>query len=72
MRLLSCAPNSNIIAQAVLAAVRSLEINRNSFCLLLSDVAKCMVAAGVILKSLYSKLFHVICVSHTVYCTSVL
>ena len=34
------------------------------FCLLLSDAAKYMIAAGVTLKSLYPKLFHVTCVAH--------
>ena len=29
-----------------------------------SDVAKCMIAAGIILKSLYPKLLHVTCVAH--------
>ena len=60
---LKCAPNSNIIAQAVDDAVRSLEINR-SFCLLLSDAAKYMIVAGITLKSLHSKLFHVTCAAH--------
>ena len=61
---LQCAPNSNIIAQAVDDAIRNLEINRGFFCLLLSDAAKYMIAAGIILKSLYPKLFHVTCVAH--------
>ena len=61
---LQCAPNSSSIAQAVDEAVRSLGINRNSFCLLLPDVAKYMVAADSILTSLYPKLFHVTCVAH--------
>ena len=61
---LKCAPNSNIIAQAVDNAVRNLGINRSFFCLLLRDVAKYMIAAGTILKSLYPKLFHVTCVAH--------
>ena len=56
---LKCAPNSNIIAQAVDDAVRNLGINRSFFCLLLCDAAKYMIAAGIPLKSLYSKLFHV-------------
>ena len=60
---LKCAPNSNIIAQAVDDAVRNLGIIR-SFCLLLSDAAKYMIAAGITLKSLYPKLFHVTCVTH--------
>ena len=61
---LKCAPNSNIIAQAVDDAVRNLGINRSFFCLLLSDAAKYMIAAGITLKSLYPKLFHVRCVTH--------
>ena len=60
---LKCAPNSNIITQAVDDADRNLGINR-SFCLLLSDAAKYMIAAGITLKSLYPKLFHVKCVTH--------
>ena len=61
---LKCAPNSNIIAQAVDDAVRNLGINRNFFCLLLSDAAKYMIATGVTLNSLHPKLFHVTCVAH--------
>ena len=60
---LKCAPNSNIIAQAVDDAARNLGINR-SFCLLLSDATKYMIAAGITLKSLYPKLFDVLCVTH--------
>ena len=30
----------------------------------MSDAAKCMIAAGKTLKSLYPKLFHVTCVAH--------
>ena len=56
---LKCAPNSNIIAQAVDDAVRNLGINRNFFCLLLSDAAKYMIVDGITLKSLHPKLFNV-------------
>ena len=59
-----CAPNSNIIAQAVDDAVRNLGTNRSFFCLLPFDVAKYMIAAGITLKSLNPKLFHVMCVAH--------
>ena len=59
-----CVSNSNIIAQAVDDAVRNLGINKNFFCLLISDVAKYMIAAGITLKSLYPKLLHVTCVAH--------
>ena len=61
---LKCAPNNNIIAQAVDAAVRDLGINRSFFCLLLSDTAKFMIAADITLKSLYPKLFHLTRVAH--------
>ena len=63
-QLLKYAPNSNIIAQAVDNAVRNLGINRSCFCLLLSDAAKYIIAAGITLKSLYPKLLHVTCVAH--------
>ena len=61
---LKCARNSNIIAQAVNDAVSNLGINKNFFCLLLSDAAKYMIAADITLKSLCPKLFHVRCVAH--------
>ena len=61
---LKCAPYSNIIAQVVDDAVRNLGINRSFFCVLLSDAAKYMIAAGITLKFLYPKLFHVTCVAH--------
>ena len=61
---LKCAPNSNIIAQAVDNSVRNLGKNRSFFCLLLSDAAKYMIAAGITLKSLYPKMFHMMCVAH--------
>ena len=61
---LKCAPSSNIIAQAVDDAARNLGFNRSFFCLLLSDAAKYLIAAGTTLKSLYSKLFYVTYVAH--------
>ena len=61
---LKYARNSNIIAQAVDDAVQNLGINRSFFCLLLSDAAKYVIAVGIRLKSLYSKLFHLMCVAH--------
>ena len=61
---LKCAPNNNIIAEALDGAVRNLGINRSFFCLLQFNAAKYMSAAGITLKSLYSKLFHVTCVAH--------
>ena len=41
-----------------------LECTRTFFSFLLSDTAKCMVAARAILKSLYPKLLHVSCNAH--------
>ena len=61
---LKCAPNSNIIAQAVDDTVRNLGINRSFFCLVLSDAVKYTIAAGIRLKSLYPKLLHVSNVAH--------
>ena len=61
---LPCASNSSSIAQAIVDAVRFFGIKRNSFCILLSDAVKYMVAAGAILISKYSKLFHRTCVTH--------
>ena len=61
---LKCAPNSNIIAQAVDDTVRNLEINRSFFCLLLFDAAKYMMGSGITLNSIYPKLFHVKYVAH--------
>ena len=61
---LKCAPNSNIIAQAVDNIVRNFGINKIFFCLLLSDAAKYMITAGIALKSQYPKLFHMTCLAH--------
>ena len=61
---LKSAFNSNIIAQSVDDAVENLTINRSIFWLLLSDAAKYMIVAGITLKSLYPKLFHVTCVAN--------
>ena len=63
---LKCTPNSNIIARAVDNAVRNLEINKSFFCLKkkLSDATNYMIAAGITLKSLFPKLFHITFVAH--------
>ena len=63
---LKCAPNSNIIAQAVDDAVRNLEINR-SFFRLFNCLMPRNIAAGITLKSLHPKLFHVTCVAYLLY-----
>jgi len=59
-----CSPNGDSIVQAIDDAIRSLGVNRNSFCLLLSDATRYMVVACNVLKSVYPKLFHVTCVAH--------
>ena len=64
---LRCAPNSNIVAQAVDNAVRNLGINRSFFYQSLSDATKYIIAAGITLKSLYPKLFQVTRIAHLLY-----
>ena len=68
---LKCASNCSITAQAVDDAVRNLGINSKSlFCQLLSVLpvtvyaVEYRIAAGITLKSLYSKLSHMTCVAH--------
>ena len=61
---LPCGQNSNSIAAAVDDGVKFVELNRNSFRLLLSDDAKQMVAAIAILKSKHPKLLDVTSVAH--------
>ena len=56
---LKCAPNSNIIDQAVDSAVRNLGINR-SFCLLLSDAAKYKIAAIITKISVFQAVSRVV------------
>ena len=63
--------NSKSIAQARDDAIRSIGINGNSLCFLLSDAAKHMLAAGATLKVLYSKLFYVTGVVHSVHSCAV-
>ena len=58
-QLCNCMKNSYSTEQLQLFFV----IDRNSFCLLLCDSAKYMVAAGAILQSLYPKVFCVACVT---------
>ena len=53
-----CQIATALFKQLTMLLDRSLEINKNSFSLLLCDAAEYMVAAGAILKSLYPKMFH--------------
>jgi len=61
---LPSAVNAQMVCQAVDDALRYLETPREKFLLLLSDAAPYMIACGTTLKSMYSSLFHVTCVSH--------
>jgi hypothetical protein len=56
--------NNQRVCQIVDDTLRDLSIERNNFLLLITDAARYMMLAGRILKSLYSKLFHVTCVAH--------
>jgi len=44
--------------------LKSLDVDRNDFALLLSDAARYMTAAGNVLKVLYPHLLHVTCITH--------
>ena len=57
-------PTAQSICQEIDDLLQFLNVARNDFCLLLSDAARYMEAAGHTLKSLYSQLFHVTCVAH--------
>ena len=56
--------NSNIITREIDDTVHSLGIAQENFCLLLTDGARYMTAAGVLLKKLYPRLFQVTCMAH--------
>ena len=53
-----------MIAAKIDDALRSINIPREKFVLLLSDAASYMTAATAALKTLYLNLFHVTCVTH--------
>ena len=56
--------DSNIVARKIDDAVHSLGVARENFCLLLTDAARYITAAGVLLKKLYPRLFQVTCMAH--------
>ena len=68
MYLLDCweveTVNQQVIAAKIDDALRSINIPREKFVLLLSDAASYMTAATAALKTLYPNLFHVTCVAH--------
>ena len=61
---LSQSVDSIIVTREIDDAVYSLGVARENFCLLLTDTARYMTAAGVLLKKLYSRLFQVTCMGH--------
>ena len=62
--------DSDIVTQEIDDAVRCLGIARDKFCLLQSDAARYMTTAGILLKKLYPKLFHMTCLAHLMHnCT---
>ena len=56
--------NSNDVCQSIDDVVRKFHIKRENFVLFLSDAAPYMWSAGKSLKTLYSNLQHVTCMSH--------
>ena len=63
-KVLPKSPTAQSICQEIDDCVRFLDVTRNNFCLLLSDAARYMQAAGKTLKNMYLQLFHVTCVAH--------
>ena len=63
-KVLPKSPTAQSICQEIDDCLRFLDVTRNNFCLLLSDAARYMQAAGKTLKNMYPQLFHVTCVAH--------
>ena len=63
-KILDASPNQQTVIHALDDAVRTLQTNRVDFVLLLTDAARCMTAAGRVVKQTYSypRLFHIISV----------
>ena len=67
---LAASVNSQTIIHAVDDAIKMLQSDRSNFVLLLSDAARCMTAAGRLLKQIYPRLLHVTCAAHLLHnCT---
>jgi len=64
---LKSSPDSACVIRIIDDTIRSLETDRQNFCLLLSDAARYMTSAGKSLKVLYPQLFHITCLSHLVH-----
>ena len=63
-KVLPKSPTAQSICQEIDDCLRFLGVTKNNFCLLLSDAARYMQAAGKTLKNMYPQLFHVTCVAH--------
>ena len=63
-KVLSGPPTAQAICQEIDDVLHFLNVSRMYFCLLLTDAARYMEAAGHTLKNLYPQLFHVTCVAH--------
>ena len=63
-KTLSQSVNSNIVTREIDNAVHSLGVVRENFCFLLTDGARYMTAAGVLLKNLYPRIFQVTCMAY--------
>ena len=63
-KTLSQSVNCNIVTREIDDAVHSLAVARENFCLLLTDGARYITAAGVLLKKLYPRLFQVTCMAY--------
>ena len=57
-------PNASKIAQIIDDVMRNMVIKRENFVLLISDAARYMVSAGLTMKTMYPRLFHITCFAH--------
>ena len=63
-RICNTNANHQYVVHLIDNLLREFAVEREDFCLLLSDAARYMTAAGNVLKELYPRLLHVTCVSH--------
>ena len=63
-KILDASPNQQTVIHAVDNAVRTLQTDRFNFVLLLTDAARCMTAAGRVVKQTYPRLFHITSVDY--------
>ena len=63
-KILDASPNQRTVIHAVDDAVRTLQTDRVNFVLLPTDAAKCMTAAGRVVKQTYPRLLNITSVDH--------